>query len=648
MFEFRLKKEFKKRRLKEQSPEIEPQEVLLDSLAQKRKEEEIRERKLELPLSKKVLVGFLVFSFIAFSVLFLKTLQLSVLEGKTFSDLALRNFSRALPLRADRGIIYDRNFQKLVSNLPSFDLILDKRDFPKDEEQKTQEIATIAKIIKKDPEIIEKEIKVSKEETLIVAENLDHETLLVLEAEIDKLPGFQVEKNTVRDYPEGQLFSQVLGYMGRINAQEFKDPKNQDYFISDYLGKQGLEKSYEQFLRGQPGIFEIQKDASGKKIREGIKKQPEPGDSLVLWLDAKLQEKLQEELSRVINEVGVKKGAAVALDPKTGGVLALVSLPSFDNNLFSQGGSSEDLEKVLQNVNQPLFNRAISGQYASGSTIKPLIASAALQEKIISPNKKIFDPGFIEVQNQYDPKIKYVFHDWEPHGWVDLKKAIAVSCNVYFYTVGGGYQDQSGLGSLRIKNYLNLFGWGQKTNIDLPQETTGLVPDHHWKEENIKESWYVGDTYNLSIGQGYLQISPLQEAVSFAAIANGGKLMQPQLVQKIITGFPDSPKIVKEFTPQIIRQLPISDENLKIVREGMREGVIYGSSVILNDLPVKAAAKTGTAETPRAGYYHNWVTVFAPYDDPQIVLTVMIENVQGLRTASLLVANEVLKWYFTR
>ncbi|MDP2927176.1 MAG: penicillin-binding protein 2 [bacterium] len=637
--------------IKKTGQELEPQEILLDGLAQKRERElGIKEMKFEVPPSRKTLSGFLFFSLIGFGILFLRTLQLTIIDGPALADSAFRNITRLTPLRADRGIIYDRNFQKLVSNLPSFDLILDKRDLPQDENQKNKEIEKVSQIIKKDVSLLQKEVEDSKEETMVVAENLDHETLVVLETEINDLAGFQIEENTIRNYPDGPFFSQILGYNGRINAQEFKELKDENYFISDYIGKQGLEKSYEEVLRGQPGVFEIQKNAAGEKSQERIKSESLAGQNLVLWLDADLQKKLQTELARVADEIGSRKGAAVAIDPKTGGVLALVSWPSFDNNLFSQGISTEALQKILSDPAKPLFNRVVSGQYASGSTIKPFIASAALQEKIISPEKQIFDQGFIEIKNQYNPEITYVFRGLEPHGWVDLKEAIAVSSNIYFYTIGGGYKEQNGLGSTKIKKYLEFFGWGKKTGIDLPQETTGLIPDRRWKEENIGESWYVGDTYNLSIGQGYLQMSPLQEAAAFAALANGGKLFQPQMVQKIIEGSPSSAslKVIREFSPELIRQLPIDEKNLKVVREGMRDGVIYGSASTLNSLPIKAAAKTGTAQTPRSDYYHNWVTVFAPVDDPQIVLTVMIEDVPGVRAAVLPVAKETLEWYFSK
>ncbi len=629
--------------------ELEPQEVFLDGLAQKKeKERDSKERKFEVPPSPKAIFGFLFFSLAIFALLFLKTFQLSIVKGSDLKKEALQNFSRITPIRADRGIVYDSNLQKLVANAPSFDLIVEKRDLAADPKNLAEEIIDISQILKQDPEQIKQQIDKAKENALLISENLGHEAIIALEAESDNFPGFKLEKNIVRDYFNGAIFSQILGFTGRVNSQELQDFKDKNYFVSDYIGKQGLEKTYEDILRGTPGIFEVQKDALGTKLKEGIIQEAQPGQSLVLWIDGQLQSKLFEELSRVAKDIGITKGAAVALNPKTGGVLALVSLPSFDNNVFSGNASSQDLVKILENPNQPLFNRAISGLYASGSSIKPLVATAALEEKIISPNKQIYSQGFITIKNQYYPDIVYTYHDTAPAGWVDMRKAIAISCNVYFYTIGGGYLDQKGLGSTRLKNYLNLFGWGEKTGIDLPQEARGLVPDHIWKEENIGEPWSTGDTYNLSIGQGYLQVTPLQLATAFGAIANQGKLMKPQIVKKIIEGQPADNKVVKEFLPQIIRDTGFSEENLKVVLQGMRDGVIYGSSVILNDLPVKVAAKTGTAQTSKANRYYNWVTVIAPYDDPQIVLTVILEDVPGVRAAALPVANEVLKWYFTK
>jgi len=376
----------------------------------------------------------------------------------------------------------------------------------------------------------------------------------------------------------------------------------------------------------------------------------ESGKSLVLWLDSELQKKIEEELKKKLKEVGAEVAAAVALDPKTGGILALVSLPGFDNNLFSKGMSEEEWEQIDNDPLKPLFNQVISGGYPTGSAIKPLIASAALEEEIISPQKKINCQGQIEVEHKYEPEITYIYRDWKTHGWTDMRKAIAESCNVYFYHLGGGYGDQEGLGPTRIKNYLELFGWGSKTGIDLPQEAEGFLPDPSWKKEELGEIWYDGDTYNLSIGQGYIRVTPLQMAASFVPITNGGKLFQPQVAKEII----DSDKnLIKEIEPEIIREGFIKSENLEVVRQGMRQAVTNGTATgWLDQLGVQTAAKTGSAQTgkkdpkDKKDYLDNWITVFAPYEDPQIVLTIMINDVKDGQVVTPPVAKAILEWYF--
>ena len=642
---------------------IEPQETLLDNLAKKREEEfGISEKKFETPLSKWIFQGFLILSFLSFFILFLRTFQLQILEREKYLALANENKFVIYQIKAERGVIYDRNGIQLVFNRPSFDLYFSGTQKVKNCLNQTSladcpELKTLREVsqdLKLDFEELKKKIVDSNETPVLISENLPQEVLILLQTKIsaNQLPDFQIERNSIRYYPEGKTISHPIGYTGKIRAEEFKaEPEN--YTIFDWVGRDGLEKSYEKVLRKNPGKLQIERDALGNVISKKVLQFPDSGKSLVLWLDFNLQKKIEESLEKNLKRVGSERGVAVALDPKTGGVMAMVSLPNFDNNLFQKGSDSEALKSILEDPQKPLFNRAISGGYLTGSTIKPLIASAALEEKIISPEKKILDDkGQISIPNPYYPDQLWIFHDWKVHGWVDMRKAIAESCNVYFYTIGGGYGDQEGLGPTRIKRYLELFGWGNKTGIDLPAEEGGLIPDPEWKKQNfekkIDQIWYDGDTYNFSIGQGFLKVTPLQVATAFSAIANGGKLYQPEIVQKIV----DSDKnFVEEIEPKVIRQNFIDPENLQVVREGMREAVTYGSAVLLNDLPVKVAAKTGTAEIWKKGekLYTTWITVFAPYDDPQIVLTIMMEDVKDLSTLTVLpAAKEVLDWYFAK
>ena len=651
MFEFHLSRELKKRKVKISFKEdIEPQETFLDSLAQKKEEElEISQRKFETPLSKNILQGFLIFIFVLISFLFARTFQFQVIEGKDLSLLAEGNKFKIYQVRAERGVIYDTEGNQLVWNKPSFDLVLDKKSLPEQIDEKEKVLKEVSVLINKDFSDVKKGIEENDYSEILVSENLDYMTLISLEARIGELTGFQIRNNTVRDYKDGENFAHIIGFTGKINAEELK--ANPDFYsIFDWVGRSGVEKSYEEVLRKNPGKLRAEKDALGNLISQEIISLPESGKSLVLWLDSELQTKIKEELEKQAKIVGTEKAVALAMDPKTGGILAMVSLPDFDNNLFQKGADQEALNSLLNDQKKSLLNRVIAGLYPIGSTIKPLIASAALEEKIISPDKKINDnKGFIVIPNPWDPSSPTIKNDWAIHGRTDMRKAIAESCNVYFYTVGGGYEDQDGLGPTRIKKYLQLFGWDQKSGIDLAGEVSSFVPDKEWKKETLGEPWVDGDTYNLSIGQGFIKVTPLEVVTAFSAIANKGKLLQPQVVQKIV----DSEKnVVQELKPQIIRENFIDPANLQIVREGMRQAVTgvnspQASSIVLNSLPVSAAAKTGTAELG-GDRYHNWVTVFAPYDDPQIVLTVMLENIKGVQAAALPVAKNVLEWYFTR
>jgi penicillin-binding protein 2 len=582
----------KKYKIKNTFADIEPHEVFLDTLARSKEESfGISEKKFEVPLKEAISYVLFGIFFILAVVLFSRSFYFQFFQGEKLLTQAENNKGSVNLIIPTRGIIYDKNMKKLVLNSPAYDLICDRAHFS---EYPLDEINKIASFINLKPaEVIEK-IQNTDSSDVLVADNLTHEKLLDLEAEINNLQGCRIRQNTVREYVYGSIFSQVLGYTARINKEEYSISNG--YAINDYIGKTGIEKYYETNLRGTPGQSKSIRSATGQAQEDETALAAEPGDNLVLNIDADLQKKLYDLLEASIKKMGGKKGAAVAMDPRTGAVLALVSYPSYDDNAFSGGISQTEYNEIINDSSQPLFNRAISAKYPTGSTIKPLEASAALQEKIISPNKQIDDPGYILVQSQYDPSVVYRFGGVTPHGLVDMKKAIAVSSNIYFYTVGGGYGDQQGLGPTRIKKYLSLFGWDQKTGIDLPGEFSGFIPDPAWKKATKGGSWTDGDTYNLSIGQSDLQTTPLQVASTYCAIANGGTLYKPQIVNKIISG--DSKTTIQEFAPQIIRSGFIDPSNLEIVRGGMRDGVNkpYGISKILNDLPVSVAAKTGTAE----------------------------------------------------
>lgn len=638
----------KKYKIKKFGVDIEPHEVFLDTIAHAKEDElGVTKKKFEVPLKNQtsyVIFGF--FLLIAL-VLFSKVFYFQYVNGKILYTEAENNKGAANLILPPRGIIYDKNLKPLVLNSPAYDLLCSRANFSVSSDENVQEIATIANLFNLQPGDIINTIQSTNTSEALVTSDISQQNLLVLESEINNLPGCTISQNTERDYVTGPVLSQVLGYTGRITQDEYASSGG--YSINDNIGQTGLEKTYESYLRGTPGQSKAVTSATGVKKTAQVVTQPTPGDNLVLNIDSGLQAVLYNSLAAKLKAIGSTRGAAVAMNPQTGAVLAIVSYPSYDDNEFAQGITSAQYQAIANDPNHPLFDRAISAQYPTGSIIKPLEASAALQEKTISPDKLINDPGYILVPSENDPSVVYRYGGVEAHGLVDMRKAIAVSSNIYFYTVGGGYDGQEGLGPDRIKKYLTLFGWDNKTGIDLPGEFAGFIPSPAWKKSVRGQSWYIGDTYNLSIGQSDLETTPLQVADAYSAIANGGTLYQPQVVNKIISGSGSDAAVVKQFTPQVTRSGFIDPANLEIVREGMRDGVDkpYGLSNVLNNLPVEVAAKTGTAQIPTPGRYNLWSAAFAPYNDPQIVIVVTAEAVDALGAVTLPVAHDGLSYYFS-
>ncbi len=643
MFDFLKKDKFKKGSVNRNSREVFPQEVLLDSLAQRKKF--FGRKKFEVPLRSYVFYTFFLIFVIVTFLLAGKSFWLQIVRGDELSGAARGNYERIYYGPTDRGVIYDRNFRQLVFNSTSFDFVCYKKDLPAKEEEVDELLKEVLEIINLEKSIAEfkKEIEESDSERVLIKEGLSHEEVISLRSVAENLTGFYLKENIVRDYVSGPYFAHIIGYLRRAGRIDSSSPHSS----LDYVGRVGLEKEYEDLLRGQKEEVVIKKNALSEELSRYKKSEAEPGKSLVLWVDSKLQEKASDVLGDTIDEFEAEGGVVVAMDPKTGGVLSLVSLPSFDNNMFSHEIDTEEWEKTRESANFPFWNRVVSGSYACGSTIKPLIAAAALTEGIVLPDDVINCKGEIKVENPWFPDKPFYYKDWTIHGPISLRRAIAESCNVYFYILGGGYRDFEGLGVQKIKKYLNLFGWGEKTGVDLPGERAGLIPDPEWKKNNFQEEeseiWVPGDTYNLSIGQGYLSVTPLQVVSSFSSLVNQGKLMKPRLVKEIVD---ENRNVMEKIEPEVARENFINEEYLEAIKEGMRGAVTSGTAVRLSTLPVEAGAKTGTAQTGRDEVYNNWVTVFAPYEDPEIVLTVMVEKVPGEEKTALVVAREVLGWYF--
>lgn len=616
--------------------QIEPEEILLDKKATS---------KLEIPIKNR---GFFIVSAVAFlllSALLGRAFWLQIRQGDFYSDRASKNSVRLYRNRPPRGIIYDRNNQVLVNNIVNFNLFVIPADIPK-KEMTSGWVESLAEILQKNKtEIYDflKTINQKATEPVLLVSGLPKDALINLEVQLIKIPAVFISEETKRDYIEGSLFSHLVGYTGKVSANDLNsDPY---YSILDYIGKNGLELQYENKLRGAPGKIAVMVDSNNNVLKTLTAEEPKAGNNLILNIDKDLEQLLTNALNEKTIETNSSGAAAVVLNPKTGEVLSLVSLPNFDNNIFNGNLNDRAYQALTKDKRKPFFNRAVSGAYSSGSTIKPFIAAAVLNENVVSPDYKVDDTlGYIAIENQYNPEITYIFHDWKAHGFVDIRKALAVSANVYFYVVGGGYGNIKGLGIERIEKYLRMFGFGSILGIDLPSETDGLIPDPAWKKITKNETWYTGDTYNVSIGQGDILITPLQLAAAVSAIANDGILYKPKVVSKITD---TRNNIIEEFNPEIIRNINIDKEKIKIVKEGMRGAVTEGSAYLLKDLPIKVAGKTGTAQVTNTFRKTNaWFAGFAPYENPEIAIAIVIEGAGEGSTAAVPVAKQVFEWYY--
>lgn len=576
---------------------------------------------------------------IASLVLVFKLLDLQIAQGAKHQYLAEGNRLRSRNIPAPRGAIYDRQGQILAKNIASFNLEIYPADLPKDKTEREKIYQEVEKYSQIPIEELRNQVEAKglfSLDPIVLWENIPRDEALLLEIRYKDYSGVVVNKQPVREYKNIAGLAHILGYVGKITQEELDQQPG--YKISDQYGKTGVELIYEKNLRGQDGKEQVEVDALGRLQRILATQRVNPGNNLFITLDLGLQEKMAQALSAMAGKLGDKKAVAIAQNPQNGEILGLVNIPSYNNNIFQQANLDQEYQKLLANPAKPLLNRAVSGTYPSGSTIKPFIASAGLQERVISANTTINDPGEIRLG-------EWVFPDWKNHGLVDVKKAIAESCNVFFYAVGGGWEKIKGLGVNKINDYLQKFGFGAQTGLDLPAEAEGLIPTPEWKKKSKKESWYIGDTYHLAIGQGDFLVTPLQMVNAVSAIANGGQLLQPRLFYQETD---NTGKLIKEAQTQTIREKFIGSYELMIVRQGMRQTVEAGSARSLADLPVAVAGKTGTAQFGSGEETHAWFTAFAPYDNPQIALVVLIEAGGEGSSQAVPVAKEILQYYFTK
>ncbi|MBI2454250.1 MAG: penicillin-binding protein 2 [Parcubacteria group bacterium] len=552
---------------------------------------------------------------------------------------ARSNYIKEIWDLSPRGIIYDSNQKPLVKNISSFNLVVIPAELPRAKGDQKKVVSLLAGILNQDEPAIEdqfRNIDIFSFRPVLVLEDLNHEELLMFKSQLDNLPGFRLEENFKREYLGGGAFNHILGYTGRVSSGDVKIKP--DYLLTDIIGKSGLELEYENFLRGQHGVTLVEGYARGGTGRIVGTHESISGKNLNLFLNIPLQEKLTEVMGRALSGAGLSRAAAVAINPKSGGILALQSFPMFDGNVFGSRLSPEAFKNIFENKDQPLFNRALGGLYPPGSTVKPFLGVAALQEKIVDDKTTINDRGFITVGSQE-------FKGWSVLGVVDIYRAIALSSNIFFYTIGGGYGNIAGLGPIKIADYLSRFGFSKLTQIDLPGEAKGFLPSPDWKRATKHEGWFVGDTYNMSIGQGFVQVTPLQLTLATAAIANNGTLFKPRVVKSITDS---NNLIIKNIEPEVLSKNFVDSESLAIIRKAMRETAVSGSARSLANLPGGAGAKTGTAQTGVGNNTHAWFTVFAPYENPEIALTVLVENGGEGSSMAVPIAREVLEWYLAR
>jgi penicillin-binding protein 2 len=622
--------------------------------------------------------------------------RLQMIRGEYYQKAADINRFRLEGSPAPRGIIYDRRGHLLVRNQPQLTVSIVPAYLPEDEAERFALLSELAEMLEMpmighnahDPLVATStsyiNMKLGVLDVLQEAElapyrparlkvDIPREVALVLEEQHLDWPGVLVQVEPEREYIYGPLLAHMLGYVGPIPVEQAEAYEAQGYDPNQHqVGVTGVEYAYEGDLRGHDGQKLVEVDVAGREVQTAGELTPAiAGNNLRLTLDLELQQVMEDTLRNQLRASYKKQGVAVAMNPQTGEILGMVSLPSYDNNEFTGGISVKAYQALQDDPSRPLVNHAISGQFPPGSTYKIIPASAGLEEEVITSQTRYFCGGIMWLPNRFypeDPSLAQPFYCWihhdyhGQHGSLSIVSAIGQSCDIFFYQVGGGYRDQfEGLGEERLGYYAELFGMGTRTGIDLPGEAPGLVPTAKWKRVNYSESWVTGDTYNMSIGQGFVLATPLQVLNAVTPIANGGTLYRPQIIREVLDG---EGNVIQAFAPDVIRHLPLSSENLDIVRQGMRSAVAGpGATASGIDVPgVAVAGKTGTAEyfvdrnkdgvpdRDREGNLptHAWFTAFAPYENPEIALVVFIFGGGEGSASAVPVANDILNYYFGR
>jgi penicillin-binding protein 2 len=598
---------------------------------------------------------------VLFSALSLQLLRFQVINRSSYQLEAETNRLRLVQTEPPRGLIYDRNHNQLVENIASYTAVIVPADLPKGQEQATY--YRLSSIVGVPPDVIQQKVadslKTSDPFTAVkIKEQLDQPTVLTLAELRHTMPGVDVRYDATRQYTDAALLSHVLGYTGAITQDEYAQLKARGYLLNDKVGKTGVEYVYEDQLRGTPGKQQVEIDASGRQLRTLDEVPPKPGNSLVLSIDPDLQTHITDILQQSLTQIPSPSGAAVMMDVHTGEILAYVSLPNYDVNLFSGPVDDKAFQALLDDPGKPLVDHAASDQYPPGSTFKTITGSAALQEKVATTTTTITSHGVMAIGDKTCPGN--CFYDWADLGTLDFYHGVAMSSDIYFYCLAGGCPQLAvGLGADRLAKYAKDFGLGEKTGIDLPDEASGLIPTPLWKQSTQKDdkgnplAWQLADTYFMGIGQGYVSATAVQMVRVAAALANGGDILRPHVVHEIDDG---NGNVVVPPQRDVVRHVAVSNDNLAIIRQAMLMAVEGGSAATAFLPGYHIAGKTGTAEFGTAikpagetsnGSYseHGWFISFAPYDNPQVALVVFDERGGGAVTAAP-AAKQIWDYYF--
>ena len=590
---------------------------------------------------------FLVFGIvavIALSGLTARLFYLQVVNGTEYSVLAQQNRTALEAVPAPRGLIFDRDGRPLVTNAAMYSIKVRAADIP--EERRDEVVGRLAALLALDIADINTAIDSnpgSRFDLVRVAEDVDEATAGIIAESRTELPGVEVVVEATREYPAGPLVSQILGYTGPVSAEQLEDLREMGYLPDDWIGKAGVEAQYETELRGVYGLESVAKSATGRRgdVLRTVR-DAQPGNSLTLTIDLDEQKKAERALKWAMKTVGMKRGVFIVMNPQTGEVLALVSLPTYDNNAFARGISNTNFQKLLKNKDKPLTNHAVQAHYPPGSTYKLVTATGGLADRKITAGTRIQTRPFLRLGSTR-------FWDWNRRGWgpCNLNCGFGHSSDTYFYQVAGM------LGADRLAHYAYEYGFGRPTGIDLPGEVRGIVPSNKWKQDALGAPMFAGETYQAGIGQGYDVVTPIQLINAYAALANGGKLYKPQVVREIVG--PDG-EIVRPFEPKLIRELDVPKSVLTTMRKAARNVVTIRHTYNLVDMPIRIAGKSGTAEFGTRDSkgrlpFHSWFVGFVPKDARKGNFTkpdselVALAFAYDSRTKGN-VATEIVKYYF--